>query len=106
MKLKSADETAEIMLERLLKDLEARPGDELLVIMNGMGATTLMELFIVFRRVSQLLNAKGIKIARSLVGEYITAQEQAGFQMFIARMDRELLRLWDAPCDAAYMAVR
>ena len=59
MKLKSADETAEIMLDRLLEDLEARPNDELLVIMNGMGATTLMELFIVFRRVSQLLDAKG-----------------------------------------------
>ena len=106
MKLKSADETAEIMLERLLEDLEARAGDELLVIMNGMGATTLMELFIVFRRVSQLLDAKGIKIARSLVGEYITAQEQAGFQMFVARMDRELLRLWDAPCDTPYRVVR
>jgi len=106
MKLKTADETAEIMLHRLLEDLEARPGDELLVIMNGMGATTLMELFIVFRRVSQLLDAKGIKVARSLVGEYITAQEQAGFQMFVARLDRELLRLWDAPCDTAYLVVR
>lgn len=106
MKLKSADETAGIMLERLLEDLEARSGDELLVIVNGMGATTLMELFIVFRRVSQLLAAKSIKLARSLVGEFITAQEQAGFQLFVARLDRELLRLWDAPCDAPYLVVR
>jgi dihydroxyacetone kinase-like protein len=45
-------------------------------------------------------------VARSLVGEYITAQEQAGFQMFVARLDRELLRLWDAPCDTAYLVVR
>jgi len=106
MKLLSANETAEIMLGRLLEDLDARSGDELLVIMNGMGATTLMELFIVFRRVSQLLAGRNIRIARSLVGEFITAQEQAGFQMFVARMDRELLRLWDAPCDAPYMVVR
>ena len=106
MKLKSADETAEIMLERLLEDLEARSGDELLVIVNGMGATTLMELFIVFRRVGQLLAAKSIKLVRSLVGEFITAQEQAGFQLFVARLDRELLRLWDAPCDAPYLVVR
>jgi len=106
MKLKSADETAEIMLERLLEDLEARAGDELLVIVNGMGATTLMELFIVFRRVSQLLASKGIRLARSLVGEFITAQEQAGFQMFVARLDSELMRLWDAPCDAPYLVVR
>jgi phosphoenolpyruvate---glycerone phosphotransferase subunit DhaK len=78
----------------------------LLVIVNGMGATTLMELFIVFRRMKQLLDRRNIRIARSLVGEYITAQEQAGFQMFIARMDKELLRLWDAPCDTPYYVVR
>jgi dihydroxyacetone kinase-like protein len=106
MKLKTADETAELMLERLLEDLKARPGDELLVIVNGMGATTLMELFVVFRRVSHMLTAKGIKLVRSLVGEFITAQEQAGFQLFIARLDRELLRLWDAPCDSPYLVVR
>jgi dihydroxyacetone kinase-like protein len=106
MKLKTADETAEIMLGQLLEDLEAREGDELLVILNGAGATTLMELFIVFRRVSQILAEKKIKVARSLVGEYITTQEQAGFQMHIARMDRELLKLWDAPCDTPYFVIR
>ena len=106
MKLKSADETAEIMLGQLLEDLEAREGEELLVILNGAGATTLMELFIIFRRVSQVLAERKIKVARSLVGEYITTQEQAGFQMHIARMDRELLKLWDAPCDTPYFVVR
>jgi len=106
MKLKSADETAEIMLEMLLKDLAAKPGEEMLVIVNGAGATTLMELFIVFRRVNQILKAKGIKLARSKVGEFITTQEQAGFQLMIARMDAELLRLWDAPSNAPYFVVR
>ena len=106
MKLKTGDETAEIILTRLLEDLKVKTGEDVLVIVNGRGSTTLMELFIVFRRVSQILAAKGIRIARSLVGEYITAQEQAGFQMFIARMDRELLRLWDAPCDTPYYVVR
>ena len=105
MKLKSADETAEIMLNQLLTDLEARAGEELLVILNGAGATTLMELFIVFRRVNQILLDRKIKVARTLVGEYITTQEQAGFQMHVARMDSELLRLWDAPCDTPYLKV-
>lgn len=105
MKMKSADETAEIMLDRLLKDLEVKSGEELLVIVNGMGSTTLMELFVVFRCVHRILTARRIKIARSLVGEFITAQEQAGFQMFIARMDDELLRLWDAPCGSPYFVV-
>lgn len=106
MKLKGADETAEIMLGQLLEDLEAEEGEELLVIVNGSGATTMMELFLIFRRMSQILTAKKIKIARSLVGEYITTQEQSGFQMFIARMDRDLLRLWEAPCDTPYYVVR
>jgi dihydroxyacetone kinase-like protein len=106
MKLKSADETADIMLSALLADLEVKQGEDLLVILNGAGATTLMELFIIFRRVSNLLEGRGIRLARSLVGEFITTQEQAGFQMFIARMDSELLRLWDAPCDTPYYVVR
>jgi dihydroxyacetone kinase-like protein len=106
MKLKTADETAEIMLEQLLADLEVKRNEELLVIVNGAGATTLMELLILFRRVSQILKAKGIKLARNAVGEFITTQEQAGFQLMIARMDQELIQLWDAPCDTPYFVVR
>ena len=105
MELKTADETAEIMLNMLLEDLGAKAGEELLVIVNGAGATTLMELFILFRRVDQVLKAKGIKLVRAKVGEFITTQEQAGFQLMIARMDRELIRLWDAPSNAPYFVV-
>jgi len=106
MPLKSADETAEIMLDMLLKDLAVKAGEELLVIINGAGATTLMELFILFRRVDQILKARGIKLARGKVGEFITTQEQAGFQLMIARMDAELIRLWDAPSNAPYFVSR
>jgi len=98
-KMKSADETTDLMLLQLLKDLGASQGEELLVILNGAGATTMMELYIVFRRMHQVLKDKQIKISRSLIGEYITTQEQNGFQMLISRIDRELLTLWDAPCD-------
>ncbi len=102
MQLKSANETAEIMLEQLLADLKVNAGEELLVMLNGAGATTLMELYLVLRRVAQVLEAKKIKLARSAVGEFITTQEQAGFQMTIARMDRELIELWDAPADTPF----
>lgn len=105
MKLKTADETAEIMLQLLLDDLKVQRGEDLLVIVNGAGATTLMELFIVFRRVYQILKDKGIRLARSKVGEFITTQEQGGFQLMIARMDEELLRLWDARCNTPYFVV-
>jgi len=106
LEMKSADETTELMLHMLLDDLAVKEGEELLVIINGAGATTHMELFIVFRRLHQVLTEKKIKIVRSLIGEFITTQEQAGFQLLIARMDRELIRLWDAPCDAPYFISR
>jgi dihydroxyacetone kinase-like protein len=102
MPIRTANETAETMLDSLIKDLAVSTGDELLVIVNGAGATTLMELLIVFRRVAQILKEKKIKLARSAVGEFITTQEQAGFQLMIARMDRELLQLWDAPANAPF----
>ena len=102
MPIKSADDTTDLMLQMLMDDLGVEAGEELLVVINGAGATTLMEMFIVFRRIHRVLRDKNIKIARSLIGEYITTQEQAGFQILIARMDRELLRLWDAPCDSPY----
>jgi dihydroxyacetone kinase-like protein len=102
MQLKSADDTATIMLEQLLTDLKVNAGEELLVMLNGAGATTLMELYLVFRRVAQVLEAKKVKLARSAIGEFITTQEQAGFQMMIARMDRELAELWDAPADTPF----
>ena len=105
MKLKSADETAEVMLQLLLEDLKVEPRENLLVIVNGAGATTLMELFIVFRRVHQILEQKQIRLVRSKVGEFITTQEQGGFQLMIARMDEELLRLWDAPCNTPYFVM-
>jgi phosphoenolpyruvate---glycerone phosphotransferase subunit DhaK len=106
MELKSADETADIVLGALLQDLEVKVGEELLVIVNGAGATTLMELLILFRRVAHNLQAQGIVLVRAKVGEFITTQEQAGFQLMIARMDRDLIQLWDAPCDTPYFVTR
>ncbi|MBW7864230.1 MAG: dihydroxyacetone kinase subunit DhaK [Candidatus Hydrogenedens sp.] len=104
--LKTADATAEIMLEALLADIKAKPGDELFVMLNGVGATTLMELYLVLRRVGQLLEAKGMTLARSLVGEFLTVQEMGGFQMCVGKLDSELKALWDAPCDSPALTVR
>jgi len=104
MQMKTANETAEIMLDKLLEDLGVKAGEELLVLLNGAGATTLMELYLVFRRVAQILESKRIRLVRSAIGEFITTQEQAGFQMMIARMDPELIELWDSPADAPFFA--
>ena len=101
--MKSADETAEIMINGLINDLSIKEGEKVMLILNGTGATTLMELFIVYRKCEALLKEKGIEIVANHVGELLTVQEQAGFQMFMARMDDELLHYWNAPCNTRYM---
>ncbi len=105
-KILSADDTAKVMLSSLLNAIEAKQGDKLLVILNGAGATTLMELFIVLRGIKKVLDEKGIEIAAARTGEFLTVQEMAGFQMFIAKMDDELMQLWNAPADTPFMTVR
>ena len=105
-KIMTADQTARIMSERLVEAVGAGRGDRVLVLMNGAGATTLMELFIVYRAVHKLLADRGIEVASARCGEYLTVQEMAGFQMFIAKLDDELLRLWNAPCDTPFLTVR
>jgi len=104
--MKTADATADIMLPVLLEDLKIKSGEQVLVMLNGVGATTLMELCLVLRRVRQILEEKNIKLVRSLVGEFLTVQEMGGFQMCVARMDDELVQLWDAPCDSPALTVR
>jgi len=105
MSMKRADETADIMLHQLIEDLCVKKGEDLLVILNSAGATTLMELFIVFRRVQLTLGKKGIKVLRNRIGEFITTQEQAGFQLNITRLDGTITKFWDAPCDAPYFVM-
>jgi dihydroxyacetone kinase-like protein len=101
-KMLSADETAERMLTPLLDAIGAKSGDRLMVMLNGAGATTQMELFVVFRRVRQLVAERGMSIAHSMVGEYLTVQEMAGFQMFVAKLDDELIELLKAPSNAPF----
>ena len=100
--MKTADETAAIMIDALLRDLDIKKGEKLLVIVNGVGATTLMEQLIVFRKCCHYLAEKGIEVVANIVGEVLTVQEMAGFQLFIARMDDELLKYWNAPCRTPY----
>ena len=101
--MKSADETAAIMVNALAKDIGIQPGEKVMLIINGSGATTLMEQLIVYRAAVKELAKQDIEVVANFVGEMLTVQEQAGFQMFMARMDDELLRLWNAPCTTPYL---
>ena len=101
--MKSADETAAIMVNALVKDIGIEPGERVMLIINGSGATTLMEQLIVYRAAVKELAKQDIEVVANFVGEMLTVQEQAGVQMFMARMDDELLRLWNAPCTTPYL---
>ena len=102
-KIKTADETADVMVEALVKDLGIKSGEKVLLFINGSGATTLMEQLIVYRRCVAKLGELGVTVAANYVGELLTTQEQAGFQMCMMRLDDELLELWNAPCSTPYL---
>ena len=99
MRLKSADETTEILMDEILPDLPFKSGDEVSVLVNGFGATPLLELYIVYRKVAQILKQKNIKIYKSYVGEYVTSLEMGGYSVTLTKLDEELKRLLDAPAE-------
>ena len=105
-KLMTADQTAELMLPRLLEAIQAQRGDRLMLIINGSGATTLMEMYIVLRACKRLLDARGISLAVAHCDELLTVQEMAGFQMFVAKMDDELLYYWNRPCHTPALTMK
>jgi phosphoenolpyruvate---glycerone phosphotransferase subunit DhaK len=85
------------MLETIVADLPFRRGDRAIAMVNGMGGTPLMELYLVYREMMQALSGKGIVVSRQLVGNYITSLEMAGCSITLLRVDDELLSLWDDP---------
>lgn len=91
--LVSADATAEFMVGQLMKKLDLKAGDKVLLYINGVGSTTLMEQFIVYRAAARKLEAEGIIVADGYAGELLTVQEQAGFQMILGKLDADHLDL-------------
>lgn len=97
-RLKKADEIVDLLLDKILADLDYS-GRETAVMINGAGATPLMELFIINNHVSDVLAEKGIKVYRTFVGEYMTSIEMEGFSISLLRLDEELKELLDARAD-------
>ena len=95
--LAPAREIAEMLLEPILHDLDFAGGDGVIAFVNGMGATPLLELYLMYHEVTQILDKAGVSVVRSLVGPYITSLEMAGCSVTLLRLDEDLLRLWDAP---------
>jgi dihydroxyacetone kinase-like protein len=95
--LAPARDIAAMLVEPILEDLPFRAGDGVVCFVNGLGGTPLLELYVVFNEVARILAARGVRIARSLVGPYITSLDMAGTSVTLLRVDDELLSLWDAP---------
>ena len=95
--LESADEIVERLMEPILSDLPFNEGDDVLLFVNGMGATPIMELYLCYRKALQLAEAHGLTVVRNLVGPYITSLEMAGLSITILRMNERRTALWDAP---------
>lgn len=94
----SAKETIGLIAEPLCAKLGLQAGDKAFVMVNGCGATTMMEMLILFKETVEFLNAKGVEVVGNMVGEILTVQEAAGFQLNIAKWDEETIRLWNTPC--------
>lgn len=97
MKVKPADEITEMLMEPIIKDLPFKSGDEILLFVNGMGGTPLVELYIVYRKAYEIAEKHGLKVVRNLIGPYITSLEMAGCSITLLKMDDDLKKLWDAP---------
>jgi dihydroxyacetone kinase-like protein len=97
VKLAPALEITEMLTAPIVEDLGLKAGESVLAMVNGMGGTPLIELYVVFDALHRILRGKQITIARSLVGNYITSLEMAGCSITLVRLDDELTKYWDAP---------
>lgn len=100
----SADELVEKMYEQILEDSDLKAGDEVCVLVNGLGSTTLTELAIAYRKVKHLLDKDGIKVHDTDLNSYCTSQEMGGFSITLFKLDDELKKYYDMPCYCPFYA--
>ncbi|AEB44415.1 dihydroxyacetone kinase subunit DhaK [Micromonospora maris] len=99
--LPPVDEIADVMLKRIIDELELRPGNQVVVLLSGLGATPAIELYGLFAAVRDRLVKQGVEPVRSLVGDYITSLDSQGALLTVLHADEELLELWDRPVHTA-----
>ena len=105
-RLATADAIADELMTAILADLPYQPGDEVAVLVNGLGATPKEELYLLYRRAAAILAERSVTVHRAYVGEYATSLEMAGASISLLRLDDELRRLVDAPMDSPFVVQR
>jgi phosphoenolpyruvate---glycerone phosphotransferase subunit DhaK len=101
VKLAPADAVAAELLDAILKDLAPSKGSEVLLLVNGFGATPLIELYLMVNSAKRILDGAGIKVTRFLTGSYVTALDMAGVSVTVSVLDGQAKTLWDAPVHTA-----
>jgi dihydroxyacetone kinase-like protein len=96
----TASEIAQQLVEPILADLDFGSSPTI-VMLNGMGGTPLIELYLMYGEVAAILEKHGVTVARSLVGNYITSLDMAGCSVTVLRADDEIVSLWDAPVETS-----
>jgi dihydroxyacetone kinase-like protein len=99
--LTSADDIAGEIVDAIVEDLSAKAGREVLLLANGFGGTPMLELYLMYDAASRQLARHGLKVSRSLVGNYVTSLDMAGCSITVTLLDTEITRLWDAPVHTA-----
>ena len=103
IKIKTADETATVITEKLVKDLPFESNDEVAVLINGLGATPMEELYIIYNKVYDILSSADIKIYKSYIGEYATSMEMSGVSVTLLKLDGEIKPLLNAPAFSPFL---
>lgn len=103
--LAPANQVADEIMDAILAEMQAKPGDTVAVLVNSLGSTPLMELYILYARVAERLAAAGLNVHKALVGPYCTSMEMAGASITLMHLDAELTPLIDHPCDCAMFRV-
>jgi dihydroxyacetone kinase-like protein len=98
-KVGPASQVAERLMTPILDDLPFSSGDKVLALVNGMGGTPLLELYVVYAEVAKIAQERGLSIERNLIGNYITSLEMQGCSITLVKLDDDMVRYWDAPVD-------
>ena len=102
VKMRTADEIAATLVDRVVNDMPFVAGDEVAVLVNSLGATPLEELYVLYRKIDELLREKGLVLHRAYVGRYACSMEMQGMSLSLMKLDDELKRLLDAPADSPF----
>ncbi len=100
-KMRTADEIVGDLVAAILEDLKPAQDSEVLLMVNGFTGTPLMELYVLYNAAAKLLSERGIRVARSLVGDYVTSLEMAGASVTVCLLDDEIKQHWDSPVHTA-----